>query len=144
LSKKRVPTTSNDLPEGLDLALKQIAKRERSRAEVARFLSERGIDPDPVLLWLEAKGMVKDDRLAEEVLQAQLRKGRGVHRQNAELLRRGLEPTASGENDLARAREWAEQRLSKGDSLARIGRGLSARGYDEDCVRSVMEELESR
>jgi regulatory protein len=73
-------------------ALRLLARRERSRAELARLLDPQGANASEVsavLDVLQQDGSLSDVRLAEHVLRAQ-RPRRGALRIRHEMARRGL------------------------------------------------------
>lgn len=134
-------------------ALRTLAQREHSRAELARKLAAHG-EPDAVEAVLDRMselGLLSDSRFAESYVRS--RAGRlGQRRIQHELAQRGVDPetisealaSELGETELERARAvWARKFGSTpGDAKewARQARFLTARGFASEVVRKVLKE----
>lgn len=151
-------------PSPKALALRWLARREHSRAELERKLLRR-LDPeDPdarlrvqaALDELAARGLLSDERAAESVVATRLQRY-GARRLRQELQARGLAPdlvastlaaAEPSETDRARAlwqrkfgspapagREGAKER-------ARQARFLAGRGFTPEVIRRVIQAAE--
>jgi regulatory protein len=132
----------------LDRALEALRHRDRSEAELARRLAEQGFDEDErrdALATLRRTGLLDDRRYAES--RAASLAGRGA---GDALIRHDLDTAGiSGEDaesalacltpEPERARGIVERR----GPGAKTGRYLSAKGFAEDTVRSVLEASSS-
>lgn len=135
-----------------DDALRLLARREYSRAELAERLAAKGhaqADIGECLDELAEQGLQSDTRFAESFLRSRLFRGQGPVRIRLEMERRGLDPEevreafASGEVDWqALACETLSRRFpGPGDSpreRARRERFLAGRGFDFDQVRHAL------
>lgn len=142
-------------------ALRFLAMREHSRAELARKLARYTDDSadDPaapriarVLDELEAQGLLDEQRAAEALVSAQAaRFGGRKLRQN--LRAHGVDPQAAeaalatlGDDELARARAvWLRRFGESAADLAdraRQARFLAGRGFGADVIRRVVRGLE--
>ena len=138
-------------------ALRYLAAREHSRAELERKLAPHAAALDPaelprVLDELTAKGLISEQRVAESVLyrRAQLGGARVLHELRAKGLSEQALADAAGQlraTELARARAvWAKKFGAPPQDLAeqaRQTRFLAARGFAFDTVRKVLGELGS-
>ena len=135
-------------------ALRLLAGREQSRAELARKLKSHEESPGQLALVLdelEAKDFISQTRVVESVInrrQAKL----GTSRIKAELMGKGLDASAVAEavadlktTELERARAvWHKKFASKTDAptdTAAKGkqmRFLAARGFSADAIRRVV------
>jgi len=138
-------------------ALRYLAAREHSRAELERKLAPHAAALDPaelprVLDELTAKDLISEQRVAESVLyrRAQLGGARVLHELRAKGLSEQALADAAGQlraTELARARAvWAKKFGAPPQDLAeqaRQTRFLAARGFAFDTVRKVLGELGS-
>lgn len=137
-------------------ALNILARREHSRAEVARKLEQRFPDQhDSVtetLDRLQEQGLQDDKRFAEVFFRSQLERRRGPMRMRHEAREKGI--AEAMEQQLAEADvDWFELALDSasrklGDDdpsqpkvQARLSRFLAYRGFDGECVRRVLTQL---
>jgi regulatory protein len=133
-------------------ALAAIARRPRSRSELARRLAEWGVDPDDaeqVLERLHRIGVLDDGALAAAVVSSRRARAYGRLRIRADLDRLGVDPCArdraavtSADAEVARAHEalaarGRPQTGGPGD-LRRSAAYLARRGFDADVVASVL------
>ena len=133
-------------------ALRYLAAREHSRAELERKLAPHAAALDPaelprVLDELTAKGLISEQRVAESVLyrRAQLGGARVLHELRAKGLSEQALADAAGQlraTELARARAvWAKKFGAPPQNLAeqaRQTRFLAARGFSFDTVRKLL------
>ncbi|MCW5939943.1 MAG: regulatory protein RecX [Fimbriimonadaceae bacterium] len=137
------------------LALKQaapwLARRDRTREEVVGWMLSRGHSQEvaqEAVDWLTAKRFVSDERVANDTV-ARLGGTKGREAIASRLMARGV-----SEPDLAQAlagfdeeaeRLAAEAILDQRPALrsdpAKAGRFLSARGFSEQTVLSIIEDL---
>lgn len=139
-------------------ALNLLARREYSRAELARKLEQRFPDqPDKiadVLERLSEQGLQDDQRFAEAFFRSQLGRHRGPIRMRHEARQKGI--SESIETELANADvDWfdlaldaARRKLGRDDPgdvkvQARLSRFLAYRGFDGDCIGRVLAQLRS-
>jgi regulatory protein len=140
---------SNSLRER---ALRLLARREHSRAEMLRKLGEEGNEDElaALLTRFEECGLLSDARFAEQFVSS--RSGRfGTRRLQYDMKLRGVsEDHASAalaslqQNEVVRARDvWARKFDSVPDdakSWARQARFLQSRGFSADSIHKVLRE----
>jgi regulatory protein len=133
-------------------ALRLLASREHSRAELARKLAPHAASPEALgrlLDDLEAKRQLSDERYAEERARALARKY-GAARIRYELRAKGIgEETAeraaasAAGSDLERARAILARkyrtRASSREERARRARFLQSRGFSYDIIRRALD-----
>lgn len=118
-------------------ALKLLAVRDRTRAELARRLRAEGASDDAlndVFAWLERLGYLNEDRFAENWIRA--RQGRyGPLRLEAELREKGIDPDRARE---LVARSAADEEALVATAINLIQRRLegSAGGHGEVDLRA--------
>jgi regulatory protein len=132
-------------------ALRLLAGREHSRAELQRKLSAHETEPGELaraLDELQAKGFINEDRVIESVLHRRAAK-LGASRVRQELQAKGLDPEAVSQavqtlqtTEVARAREVWRKKFSgppqDAAERARQMRFLAARGFGGDTIRRVV------
>jgi regulatory protein len=142
-------------------ALRYLAQREHSRAELARKLARTVEDTEDAsaaaqiesaLDQLSAAGLLSDARAAETVLSSQGKRF-GSHRLRQVLQGKGLAPElvqhtlqeARG-TELARAREVWQRRFGSppadAQERAKQMRFLAGRGFDGDVIRRVVQDAD--
>jgi regulatory protein len=131
--------------------LRLLARRQRSRAELARACSRwrlGGAEADALLDRLAEAGMIDDRALAGRLADQRRASGHGRLRIEHDLRRLGIDPASApvGENDsgeLSRARAELARRfgdrtpLAPGDR-ARAAAHLGRRGFDSDTVAEAL------
>jgi regulatory protein len=129
-------------------ALRLLARREHSRAELARKLAPRAESPaalESLLDSLEQKKQLSNERYAE--LRAhQLARKYGAARIRLDLKSKGVGPElvarVSGESDLAQARAILARKYrlpaSTRDERARRMRFLQSRGFSHETIRKLL------
>jgi regulatory protein len=134
-------------------AIRLLARREHSRAELARKLSSLGTrdEVDAVLAELEAAQLQSDDRVAESYLRGHASR-LGTARLRRELRNRGLATElidqqleqAGLPDELERARTvWARKFSTAPEGpkeWARQARFLQSRGFAADVVRRLLKQ----
>jgi len=132
-------------------ALKLLAGREHSRAELQRKLAAHETEPGElarVLDELQARGFIDEQRVIESVLYRRASR-LGSARVRQELLAKGLDPQAVAEavaglqgSEVARAREVWRRKFGEpprdATERARQVRFLLARGFGAETVRRVV------
>ncbi|MGE0351517.1 recombination regulator RecX [Hydrogenophaga sp.] len=132
-------------------ALRLLAGREHSRAELQRKLSPHETEPGELaraLDELQAKGFINEQRVLESVLHRRATR-LGAARVRQELQAKGLDPQAVAdavaglqETEEARAREvWRRKFGAPPQDVAEHGRQvrfLLARGFSATAVRRVV------
>ncbi|HEX9713133.1 MAG TPA: regulatory protein RecX [Actinomycetota bacterium] len=157
----RAVPSSLSIPEQIDaareVALRLLAVRERSRAELRTRLRQRGFLPDaiePMLDRLAETGLQDDRRFAERYAEEGVARGKASRLIQGELRRRGVgietaaaAAVAAPEDELARARSLARSKAARmigGDDATRARRilgMLARRGYDPETCRRVAAEV---
>lgn len=132
-------------------ALRLLAGREHSRAELQRKLGAHETEPGELaraLDELQAKGFINEDRVIESVLHRRAAK-LGASRVRQELQAKGLDPDAVSQavqelqgTEVSRARDvWRKKFGSPAQNAnerARQMRFLAARGFSGDAIRRVV------
>ena len=140
-----------------EAALRLLAVRERSRAELRTRLLRRGFQGDAVeavLDRLAETGLQDDRRFAERYAEGSVARGKAARRIQGELRGRGIgaeaaaaAAVASPEEEIERARAVARTKASRmGDAdptakARRIFGMLARRGYDAETCRRVAAEV---
>ena len=121
-----------------DAALRLLARREYSTAEMRRKLTARGLSVagiDAVLAALEHERLLCDHRFAESLSRLRIDRGHGPVRIRAELRERGVADEVIGEVITQTAEFW----------LVRARRVLAKRyGHDGRCGHTRLSLQESR
>jgi regulatory protein len=140
-------------PSLRERALRYLARREHSRAELARKLAPHADDPadiDRVLDDLEGRGWLSERRVVEQVVHAR-RSRFGSRRIERELLDKGVseESIAAalpqlkvGELEAARAvwlRKFGGRQAGRPAERARQVRFLQGRGFDLEVIMKVIK-----
>lgn len=143
----------------LELVLRRLSHAPRTRAELSRDLTSRGIPievSDSVLDGLERSGLIDDDQFARMWVESRHR-GRGLARGalRRELTQRGVDPDTISEalgqvdedSELARARELADRRLrvlascDPATKRRRLTAYLARRGYSGSVITTVVADV---
>jgi len=143
---------------GRDKALRLIALRARTRAEIKRALSEMGLDAqmrEGIVGELEEEGFIDDVRYAREFVRAKAEvRFMGPHRLRRDLSQRGvartivdeaIAETLGGESQEELARALVERRLGGAPvdekTVRRMAGLLRRKGYDYEIVNRIAYEL---
>lgn len=136
-------------------AVRLLARREHARAELAAKLRQRGYENAviaDVLSDLVARGLLSDERFAEQYVRYRYNRGYGPLRIRAELRERGVDDHVSDQwlqdpelDWTAAADEARRKRFGAGaaDDLAqrqRMQRFLNYRGFTGEQIRAVLDE----
>ena len=134
-------------------ALRLLARREHSRAELARKLSQCAGSPaalEFLLKELEKRKQLSDERYAEERVRSLSRKF-GAARIRQDLKAKGVDRetidriSAEGELERARgilARKYREPAATR-EERARRGRFLMSRGFSSEVIRSLLSSRDA-
>ncbi len=134
-------------------ALRLLARREHSRAELGRKLSGHAETPEALellLIDLEKRKQLSDERYAEERVRSLSRKY-GAARIRQDLKAKGVDRetieriSSEGELERARgilARKYREPAATR-EERARRGRFLMSRGFSSDIIRSLLSSRDT-
>ena len=134
-------------------ALRLLARREHSRAELGRKLSGHAETPEALellLIDLEKRKQLSDARYAEERVRSLSRKF-GAARIRQDLKAKGVDRetidriSSEGELERARgilARKYREPAATR-EERARRGRFLMSRGFSSDIIRSLLSSRDT-
>ena len=134
-------------------ALRLLARREHSRAELGRRLSGHAETPEALellLIDLEKRKQLSDERYAEERVRSLSRKY-GAARIRQDLKAKGVDRetidriSAEGELERARgilARKYREPAATR-EERARRGRFLMSRGFSSEVIRSLLSSRDA-
>ena len=150
--KDRVADSAQDLKAR---ALRLLARREHSRAELARKLAPQAESPEglaQLLDTLASKRQLSDERYAEERAR-QLARKYGAARIRQDLLAKGISAdtaarlsSVSGRDDVERARAIVERKYRTPattiEERARRTRFLRSRGFSHEVIRAVLSSRE--
>lgn len=143
----------SDPPDAEAVAMRLLARREHSRAELAAKLSRRGlgeVEIERVLDQLEEAGALSEARFVEQLVHARLRQGYGPHRIRRDLAARGVDPEAAeaelalddaawaGRAEAARTRHFGAPLPTRYEERARQARYLERRGYAAAHIARVL------
>jgi regulatory protein len=134
-------------------ALRLLARREHSRAELARKLSQCAESPEALeflLTELEQRKQLSDERYAEERVRSLSRKY-GAARIRQDLKAKGVDRETidriSSEGELERARGILARKYRRPaatrEERARRGRFLMSRGFSSDIIRSLLSSRDT-
>jgi regulatory protein len=147
---KEVPDTPGELRAR---ALRLLARREHSRAELERKLRPRAESSEAIevlLVDLEKRKQLSDERYAEERARSLSRKY-GAARIRQELKAKGVDSetvagiSSEGELERARAilaRKYREPAATREERAKRM-RFLQSRGFSSEVIRSLLSSREA-
>jgi len=134
------------------LAFRELARRSRSEAEIARSLGAHGAPAGvvrTVVRRLRALGYVNDEKLAVASVERWKERGFGSLRMRAELLGHGVDEAIveralpDARADVATARRVLQRKFSGGApterDIARAARFLAARGFPAEVIDSLFD-----
>ncbi|WP_422102657.1 regulatory protein RecX [Vreelandella sp.] len=142
-----------------DIAIQLLARREYSRAELARKLQQKSFEADDIASCLDAlveQSLQSDARFAESFVRSRIARGQGVIRIKGELRQRGVDQETLSEALAAveereavdwfeLAKETLERRFSTPGETpkerAKRERFLAARGFDFEQIRYALSCL---
>lgn len=138
------------------MALTYLARKDRSKAEVRRFLKRRGASPpaiEAVLQRLGRYGYVNDEAFAERWARSRLTRGpmgrlrlerelltKGVGRETA---RRAVDRVLEGQSERDLAERLLAQRFArrKPRNLAQAVAVLMRHGFDADVIEALRDHM---
>lgn len=136
--------------DALAAARRMLGRRALSRSELDRRLADDGVDDADraaVLARLEGESALDDAALAERVIAAERRKGRGWRSAQAALARRGLTAidadiaAPDDDDELARATATLRRRGRVADDPRRTAAWLARRGFSGGVCRAAVESV---
>jgi regulatory protein len=140
------------------IALKLLARREHSPAEMAEKLARKGCPPGvagEVIGQLTRERLLSEDRFIDSYVQARRRRGYGPARIREELRQRGIGKSAIEPRLDAGSRDWLEElrqvrRKKFGAKLpgnyserARQARFLQYRGFTAEQIQQVLNSRDT-
>ena len=152
------PSADGDAPDwtaaSVEIAaVRLLARREHSRAELLRKLDARGAPPElaeEVLDALAARGLQSDERYAESLVASRASRGQGPVRMRRELAERGVAaPIIDGALQAAdvdwftlardtRRRRFGSELPQEWNERVRQSRFLEYRGFSSDQIRFAL------
>lgn len=154
-------TDQNAIENAKEMALKFLAYRDRTSAEVRAHLTDKGIDraaADAVVAGLVEAKILDDADLCLRLIRYAMERKKGRQRIARELAQKGLpqdlirdllDSEYSKEDELAAAKDQAQRSLTqKGETgaptkndLARVSRRLASQGFTTDIIYRVIGDL---
>ncbi|XUO83312.1 regulatory protein RecX [Halomonas sp. KM007] len=140
-------------------AIQWLARREYSRAELARKLEQKAFEDDEISACLDAlaeQALQSDERFAESFIRSRIARGQGVIRIKGELRQRGVDAQTCAAALVAveareavdwfeLARQTLERRFSSPGETpkerAKRERFLAGRGFDFEQIRYAISCL---
>ena len=135
----------------MGVALAALSRRDMTGAEISRLLLRKGFPEDTIEIVIEEithQGLVQDSRTAGFVVtEVKDSKFKGRLAASNKLEKRGVDPTVAkealaalpAESDREKALNFLASKPWKDPSQA--ARALAVRGFEEDCILSVIEEV---
>ena len=133
------------MSDALDQALRALRHRDRSTAEVDRYLESRGVGEDErrtALETLTRTDLVDDRRYAERRALSLADRGAGNALIRHELARAGLDPDVVDDalGSLSSERERAEEIVARRGASPKTARYLAGKGFSYDVVESFIAQ----
>ena len=140
------PSPSRAEPDGrkgLEHALHALEHRDRSTAQVDRYLADRGVEDDErdqILETLARTSLVDDRRFAETRASSLAARGAGDVRIRHELAQAGIDRDVIADvvETLPTELERAERITARRGASPKTARYLAGKGFSEDVVRAVV------
>jgi len=133
------------LSEAVDASLRLMKSRERFPGEIREALLHKGFTADEAnaaVDHLTKKGLLSEARAAEAVLLRRSgRRAVGNARLALDLERRGASAPLPQIEERGRAMEALSGRAGKSANPGQVGRFLVSRGFSDETIRSILEEL---
>jgi regulatory protein len=131
------------MSDALDQALRALRHRDRSAAEVDRYLESRGVSNDEreaALETLVRTDLVDDRRYAERRAQSLADRGAGNALIRHELARAGLDPDTVDDalGSLRSERERVDEIVTRRGASPKTARYLAGKGFSYDVVESFI------
>jgi SOS response regulatory protein OraA/RecX len=133
------------MSDALDQALRALRHRDRSTAEVDRYLESRGVGEDErrtALETLTRTDLVDDRRYAERRALSLADRGAGNALIRHELARAGLDPDVVDHalGSLSPERERAEEIVARRGASPKTARYLTGKGFSYDVVEAFIAQ----
>ena len=144
MSKSPSPSKADDSSQSpLEQALRALRHRERSAAEVDRYLIDRGVGDDEreeVLETLARTALVDDRRFAEVRARSLVERGAGNELIRHELARAGIDSELAEEivASLPSETERVARIVPRRGGGLKTARYLAGRGFSDDVIRTVV------
>lgn len=144
MSKSPSPSRADDSSQSpLEQALRVLRHRERSAAEVDRYLIERGVGDDEreeVLETLARTALVDDRRFAEVRATSLVERGAGNELIRHELARAGIDSELAEEivASLPPETERVARIVARRGGGPKTARYLAGKGFSDDFIRTVV------
>jgi regulatory protein len=144
MSKSPSPSRADDSSQSpLEQALRALRRRERSAAEVDRYLTARGVDQrerDEVLETLVRTALVDDRRFAELRARSLVERGSGDELIRHELAQAGIESELAEEAvaSLPSETERVAPIVARRGDGPKTARYLAGKGFSEEVIASVV------
>jgi regulatory protein len=144
MSKSPSPSRADDSSQSpLEQALRVLRHRERSAAEVDRYLIERGVGEDEreaVLETLARTALVDDRRFAEVRARSLVERGAGNELIRHELARAGIDSELAEEivASLPPETERVARIVARRGGGPKTARYLAGKGFSDDFIRTVV------
>jgi regulatory protein len=151
---------ASEAAEAREFALRSLASRGRTAAELAGILRRKGFtaeEAEETLNWVRQQGLIDEEQLLEDTVESLLRR-KGTHQIRRILAERGFSASAADRaikahgSDPEHFRRVVAQSRKKMAELQqrypeqwgqRLGAWLYGRGHDSDLIRKVLAELKS-
>jgi regulatory protein len=144
MSKSPSPSRADDSSQSpLEQALRALRHRERSAAEVDRYLIDRGVGDDEreeVLETLARTALVDDRRFAEVRATSLVERGAGNELIRHELARAGIDSELAEEivASLPSETERVAPIVARRGGGPKTARYLAGKGFSDDVIRTVV------
>jgi SOS response regulatory protein OraA/RecX len=146
MRKSPSPSRADDSPQSpLEQALRALRHRERSAADIDRYLAARGVgdaERGEVLETLARTELVDDRRFAEVRASSLVGRGAGNELIRHELARAGVDDELVVEivGTLPPESERAKRIVARRGASPKTARYLARKGFSDDVVRAVVAD----
>ena len=141
---------SAEFSSALEIALKQLAKRDRFASEIHQLLAAKGISATKtgeVIEHLIRKGLLNDRRTVEALMRRQSgKRAVGSERMRQLLTERGAPPElldemfASADEEPSHIESLLDAKFPHGADNAKAARFLYSRGFSESAIEAALEK----
>jgi regulatory protein len=138
-----VPDEAPEREVAIDRAVRALARRDHSAAEIGAKLARAGVSEAAradAVETLEGVGYLDDDRFARDRAARLAERGYGDEWIRADLEARGIarEAAAAALDTLEPESERAARTVSKGGDAVRLARLLARRGFSDDTIDGAL------